>query len=570
MKKQVFGVLATIGMLLGTVAGNVYGQGIAQDDEKAKKVEAYIAPWDKPDQPGCAIGAIKNGNLVYKRGFGLANLDYDIPNTPTTLFTIASTSKQFTAMSVLLLVQQGKLSLDDDIRKYLPEMPDYGDTITIRHLLNHTSGIREYQAVAMFSGQGSDNAYNEQQIVKMLARQKRTNFKPGSKHQYSNSGYQLAGTIVSRVSGKSLRAFADENIFKPLGMKNTQYFDNRFEVVKNRAAGYMVGPQGIRMRSSLFDLVGGGGVMTTVEDLLLWDQNFYEPKVGNKELIALMTTPAVLTGGDKNDYAFGLVKTTYKGLITIQHGGNMSGFRAQISRYPDQKFTALAMCNNSARNQFEITQKLADIYLEGQFPTAPTVDEKVTSAAAPLQLSETESLKYTGIFARTSDGFFIKIDWKDGKLTTSGMFGNKLTVVPVAGGRLQIVDGKNITEIVPVLDQSGTASELKFLQRGGGHDSFQRVKPADASPEKLVEFAGTYHSDELGVDYQVSVQGNALVLQISENLRPTLNPGYADAFFAPAGLVLPFSRDEKGKITGFVFNSGIDDRDVKGVVFKRK
>ena len=195
-------------------------------------------------------------------------------------------------MSIALLAQQGKLSLDDDIRKYVPELPKYDETITIRHLIHHTSGIREYQALVLFGGRGTDNAYSDKAILSMLARQKNISFKPGSKHQYSNSNYHLLGIIVGRVSGKSLRAFAEENIFKPLGMKNTMFFDNRFEVVKNRASGYMVGPdKSIRARSSLFDLVGGGGVLTTVEDLYLWTQNYYEPKIGNKELIELLTTP---------------------------------------------------------------------------------------------------------------------------------------------------------------------------------------------------------------------------------------------------------------------------------------
>jgi CubicO group peptidase (beta-lactamase class C family) len=576
MKTHALGILAVLGTILGAAFGNCYGQGPSANtlpaySEQAKKVEAYIAPWDKPDQPGCAIGAIKDGQLVYKRAFGLANLDYDIPNTTTTLFTMASVSKQFTAMSVLLLAQQGKLSLDDDIRKYLPEMPDYGDKITIRHLLNHTSGIREYQAVAFFSGLGADNAYSEQAILKMLAAQRRTNFKPGEKHEYSNSGYQLAGTIVSRVSGKSLRAFADENIFKPLGMKNTQYFDNRNEVIKNRATGYQVGPQGIKMRASLFDLVGGGGVMTTVEDLLLWDQNFYEPKVGTKELIAQMTTPATLNSGEKIDYAFGLVRGNYRGLPTVQHGGNMTGFRAQIFRLPEQKFTAVTMCNNSARNQFEINQKLADIFLEGQFPATPA-PKKATDmpAAATTPISETDAARYAGIYANADDGSYFRIDLKDGKLAANGILGNNLSVTPLANGDLQAVKGQNRTWLVPVVDKSGAVSAIKIPLYGGRFDVFTAVKPMDPSPEKLKEYAGTYHSDELNVDYEMSPQGSGRVFSIGETMRPTFNPAYADAFSVDAGIVLTFTRDEKGKVNGFVLNSGLDNRSVKGVMFKRK
>src|SRR5215204_2329501 len=281
MLKQFLKLIGLTSFVFGLTAAGIMGQqNTAQPtDEIAKKVDAYLSQWDKNDMPGVAVGVVKDGKLIYKRGLGMANLDYDVPNTTTTLFNVASVSKAFTAASVVLLSQQGKLSLDDDIRKYMPEIPQYADTITIRHLLHHTSGIREYQALVRFAGLATDSDYDEKFILKTLARQKNISFKPGAKYSYSNSGYVLLGIIAARVSGKSLRVFADENIFKPLGMKNTRFDDNRFEIVKNRAHGYMVGPgNSIRARSSLDDLVGDGGILTSVEDLYLWDQNFYDPK----------------------------------------------------------------------------------------------------------------------------------------------------------------------------------------------------------------------------------------------------------------------------------------------------
>ena len=275
--KIIAAVLLMIGFTAADILGqqNMTAQTQTSDAEAATKVDAFLSQWDKNDMPGCGVGAVRDGRLVYKRGFGMANLDYDVPNTPSsTLFNLASASKPFTAMSITLLAQQGRLSLDDDIRKYVPEIPKYDETITIRHLIHHTSGIREYQALVFFSGLGTDNYYSDKAILNLLARQKNISFAPGAKYQYSNSGYFLLGVIVERVSGKSLRAFAEENIFKPLGMKNTRFYDNRFEVVKNRAAGYRVGPdKSIRARSSLYDLVGAGGLLSTVEDLSLWEQN---------------------------------------------------------------------------------------------------------------------------------------------------------------------------------------------------------------------------------------------------------------------------------------------------------
>jgi CubicO group peptidase (beta-lactamase class C family) len=572
-------IIVVILFIAGFAAADISGQQNMtvktqpSDEESARKVDAFLAQWDKNDMPGGAVGVVKDGKLVYKRAFGMANLDYDVPNTTLTLFNLASASKPFTAFSIALLAQQGKLSLDDDIRKYVPEMPKYDETVTIRHLLHHTSGIREYQALIFFGGQSPDNALSDKIVLNMLARQKNISFAPGSKHQYSNSNYHLLGIIVGRASGKSLRAFAEENIFKPLGMKNTMYFDNRFEVVKNRAAGYRVGPdKSIRARASLFDLVGGGGTLTTVEDLYLWDQNFYEPKVGNKELISMLTTPGTLTGGEKMDYAFGVWRNRYKGLTVIKHSGNMSGYRAQIVSFPEQKFTVIALSNNSAIFPSVIAEKLADIYLEGQLkpvvPSQKKVEEILPQAVA---LPEKEALRYAGIYASRQSGAVFKLSLKDGKLINSLLFKNEVPVTPISENRFLMVVGTDKFELTPVLSASGTISEMKLNRNGGKPDVFVPVKPPLDSPQQLSEYAGTYYSDELDADYKLTLQGNNLVLQIGENFENQLTAASADYFTIRGGEVnLSFIRDEKGKITGFVFNSALDEREVKGIAFKRQ
>jgi CubicO group peptidase (beta-lactamase class C family) len=572
-------IIAVILLMVGFTATDILGQPDMtartqpSDDESAKKVDAFLSQWDKNDLPGCAVGVVRDGRLVYKRGFGMANLDYDVPNTPSTLFNLASASKPFTAFSIALLAQQGKLSLDDDIRKYVPEIPKYDETITIRHLLHHTSGIREYQALIFFGGLGTDNAYSDKAILNMLARQKNISFKPGSKHQYSNSNYHLLGIIVGRVSGKSLRAFAEENIFKPLGMKNTLFFDNRFEVVKNRAAGYRVGPdKSIRARSSLFDLVGGGGVLTTVEDLYLWDQNFYEPKVGNKELIKLMTTPGTLNSGEKVDYGFGLFHNEYKGLPVIKHSGNMFGYRAQIVSFPEQRFTVIALCNNMAILPHMIIEKLADIYLEGQLkPDVPTQKRVAETLPPAITLSEREALRYAGIYAHTESGRVFKLSVKDGKLINSGIFRNEIPVTAISENRLLVVEANGMAELHPVFDKSGTVSEIRAPTNSGKPDIFVRVKPPLDSPQQLSEYAGTYYSDEFDADYKIPLKGNNLALQIGESFEASLTATYADFFTTAGGQVnLSFTRDDKGKIAGFVFNSALDEREVKGIAFKRR
>ncbi|MCA1640188.1 MAG: serine hydrolase, partial [Acidobacteria bacterium] len=439
--------------------------------------------------------------------------------------------------------------------------------------IHHTSGIREYQALVLFGGLGTDNAYSDKTVLNMLARQKNISFAPGSKHQYSNSNYHLLGIIVGRVSGKSLRLFAEENIFKPLGMKNTMFSDNRFEVVKNRASGYMVGSdKSIRARSSLFDLVGGGGVLTTVEDLYLWTQNYYEPKIGSKEMIQLLTTPGTLTSGEKMAYAFGVWRQEYKGLPMIEHSGNMSGFRAKIFSFPEQKFTAIALCNNMAILPGAIVNKLADIYLEGQLkPDAPSPKKVAENLPAAIALPEKEAQRYAGIYANPETGKVFKLALKDGKLINSGLLQNETPVMPVSENRLLIVEGANVTELNPVFNKSGKISEIKIPTKSGKPDIFISVKPPFDSPEALSEYAGTYYSDEFDADYKLTLEGNNLVLPISEDRKPQLTAAYADVFTTAGGQInLVFTRDNKGKITGFVFNSGVDGRDVKGVAFKRQ
>lgn len=543
------------------------------DDESAKKADAFLSQWDKNDLPGCAVGVVKEGKLVYKRAFGMANLDYDIPNTTLTLFNLASASKPFTAFSIALLAQQGKLSLDDDIRKHLPEIPKYNETVTIRHLLDHTSGIREYQALLFFSGFNPDNALSDKTILNLLARQKNLSFAPGTKHQYSNSNYHLLGIIVGRASGKSLRAFAEENIFKPLGMKNTMFFDNRTEVVKNRAAGYRVGQdKSVRMRASLFDLVGGGGVLTTVEDLSLWDQNFYEPKVGGKELIKLLTTPGTLTNGEKVGYSFGLFHNVYKGLPVIKHSGNMTGYRAQIVSFPEQRFTVSALCNNMAIFPSVIAEKLADVYLEGQLkPVVPKEKKAAETLPQEIALPEKEALRYAGVFASGASGAAFKLRFKDGKLINSGLLQNETPLLAIAENRFLMIAGTDKFELVPAFNNSGTISEIKLTKNGGKPDVFVPVKPPLDSPQQLSEYAGTYYSDEFDADYKLTLQGNNLVLQIGENFENQLTAAAADYFTIRGGEInLTFARDGKGKITGFVFNSALDEREVKGVDFKRQ
>src|SRR5215813_10335805 len=328
------------------------------------KVDAVFAQYEKADSPGCALGVIKDGKLLYSRGYGMANLEHNIPNGPKMAYDIGSTSKQFTAAGILLLAQQGKLSLDDDVRKHIPELPAYQKPITIRHLLHHTSGLRDYLTLFSLAGVNFDDTTTEKDALDIIARQKGLNFTPGDEWLYSNSGYFLLSIVIKRASGKSFAEFAKENIFDPLGMKHTLILDNHKKIVPMRATGYSPNPHGgFQIEMSNFEQTGDGAVQTTIEDLYLWDQNFYEPKVGGKALLEQMHAVGALNNGEKHDYGSGLFINEYKGLRRVSHGGSWAGYRAELARFPDQKFSVACLCNLGATNPSALAMKVADLYL---------------------------------------------------------------------------------------------------------------------------------------------------------------------------------------------------------------
>jgi len=284
------------------------------------RVDKLFAEWNRPDSPGCSLGVSRNGVVVHERGYGMANLELGVAITPASVFHVASIAKQFTAMSILLLAQRGQLSLDDDVRKYIPEWLDHQHRVTIRHLLTHTAGLRDVFLLIELAAPRENSSDRNEALLRILARQRGLNFKPGTEHAYNNGGYNLLGSIVKRVSGQSLRAFADASIFKPLGMKQTHFHDDPAMIVPKRASGYSGGAGGLRLTGEASAVVGNAGLYTTTRDLLLWEQNFADVRVGNPALVAAMQEPTVLTGGNSSPYGFGLQIGRYRGLRTIGHG----------------------------------------------------------------------------------------------------------------------------------------------------------------------------------------------------------------------------------------------------------
>jgi CubicO group peptidase (beta-lactamase class C family) len=518
-------------------------------------VDALFAQWDKPDSPGCALGVIKDGNFIYKRGYGMANLDYNIPISPNTSFYIASTSKQFTAASIALLAREGKISLDDDVRKYLPEIPQYQSPITIRHLVYHTSGIRDYLDLTGLAGRHTEDVNTDDDFIKFIARQKNLNFKPGERYLYSNSGYFLLSQIVKRASGKSLRAFTDENVFKPLGMVNTRFHDDRSEIIKNRATGYF--PRkggGFSVLVTNFDGVGDGGLFTSVEDLLLWNQNFYNNKLaGGADLINNLFTTGTLNNGEKTDYAFALMTGDYKGLKMISHGGSFNGFRAEMLRFPEQKFSVICLCNLGSVDATGLATKVADIFLEKQLKQTANASGAVSEPTF-LKLSEQELAGVTGLYFNPTAVTHRRVIVKDGKLMFVINANYAIELKAVSASRFLMPDIPTKVEISFSPPQPGKVKNMQVVVSGGKPEIFETIKPATYTPEELSKFAGTFYSEELDAKYILNIKENKLIVRLGSEENP-LEALFTDAFASPQGQIIRFKRDQQNRIAGFSLSS---------------
>ena len=367
-------------LALATAAGLTVGVD-ATSAEPA--VDALFAEYDRPDAPGCALGVIRDGAFVYRRGYGQANLEYGLPITSRSVFRTGSVGKQFTAAAVALLAESGSLDLDDPVSRFFPEFPDWAERMSVRQLVLHTSGIRDYLELAFLSGKSDDaDYYTDQWVLDLLARQRETNFPPGTEYLYSNSGYLLLAHIVKRVSGQSLRDFAAARIFGPLGMKDSHFHDDHREIVPRRASGYAPADAGFRISMTTLDLVGDGGVFTTIDDLLLWDRNFYDNRLGGgAAFIERLTTPGRLNDGETLDYAFGLGVQEHRGLRLVEHGGSFVGYRAASVRFPDERLSTFVLCNRSDAPAPELALKAAEHYLADRLGPPPGPEETDAAAA---------------------------------------------------------------------------------------------------------------------------------------------------------------------------------------------
>lgn len=347
-------------------------------------VDEIFGKWTT-STPGCAVGVAVGGQPVLAKAYGMADLEHDVRNTPETIFEAGSVAKQFTALAVMLLVGDGKLSLDDPVRKHIPELPDYGEPLTIRHMLTHTSGLRDWGSVASIAGAPrTTREYTHGHVLDIVSRQKSLNFTPGSRYSYSNTGYNLSAIIVARVSGMPFAEFSRQRIFTPLGMTRTSWRDDHTRIVKGRAIAYSADGEGRYTIEMPFENVhGNGGLLTTVGDLLKWNENFVEGKVGSAALLTAMQTTGVFTDGKPQDYALGLMVGNYRGAKNVSHSGSTAGYRAHLNRFPESRTSVAVLCNGTDGDATRAASRVSDVVLGDRLKPA-TPPRPATPAPAAM------------------------------------------------------------------------------------------------------------------------------------------------------------------------------------------
>jgi CubicO group peptidase (beta-lactamase class C family) len=514
--------IAVVAAALGVATGAQTTHSTVQP-----QVDKLFNRWTKAT-PGCSVGADVNGEPVVRSAYGMADLEHDLPVTLDTIFEAGSVSKQFTATAVLLLARDGKLSLDDRASKYIPELPGAAAAVTIRQLLQHTAGLRDWGSIAAIAGwPRSTRAYTHAHVLEIISRQRALNFPPGTHWSYSNSGYNLAAILVSRVSGISFADFTKARIFDPLGMKDTSWRDDYTRIVKRRAIAYSE-LKGTFSTSMPFENVhGNGGLLTTVGDLLKWNANFAKPIVGDAALLDELQRRAVLSGNRTHEYALGLYVDTYRGVKEVDHSGGTAGYRAHLSRYPEQGVSIAVLCNAGSANPTNYAKAIADMLLTGlRAPTEPTATHTLTDA---------EAARLVGLYRSTHPAGAWNVQYDKQGLSVQ-FFGR---LVASSSTRFQGNGGFTF-------DFDGRG-QLRLTDEFGLLQTFDRVEPAKPSVDQLKMYAGRYFSEDADTTITAAIDGDRLVLRRSPDFTAALNPVYPDGFFSNSLGWVVFRRDGSGR-----------------------
>jgi CubicO group peptidase (beta-lactamase class C family) len=530
------------GLLLGCWLGALAGvPGVARPADP--RVDGIFASWDRPSSPGCALAVVRKGAIVYARGYGSANLELNVPITPQTVFDIGSVSKQFTAMSIVLLAEDGKLSLDDDIHKFIPELPVYGGPITLRSMLHHLSGLPSYTDLFDLAGVPEIDQTADEDALALIARQKKLNFPPGRQYLYSDTNYFLLALVVRRLTGESLREFARRRLFEPLKMASTHFHDDHRMIVPRRATGYAPRADGtFEIDMSNFEELGDGSVMTTVEDLARWDRNFYAPTVGGRIAIDELQEPGVRSDGTRAPYAMGLILDRYRGIPRVQHTGEWVGYRASFLRFPQQELSVIVLCNVLGElDPMALSERVADIYL-GVGERIPSEGHSRAAPTAP------ELASYAGSYWNGETFAYLRFSARVGTLTLEN--GDSAQKLSYAGhGEFQ---SQNSTTRY-TFHGSATGITVDATDDDSDPVLLERI-PARAPQEDLSAYAGTYYNDALGASWTLEIRGAQLIRAQWMFPAQTLKAILPDTFtgdLSEGTYALRFTRNGAGQVDGF-------------------
>jgi CubicO group peptidase (beta-lactamase class C family) len=520
------------------------------------RIDSVFAPWTGPDRPGCAVGVSQRGRVMFERAYGMADLASGAPMTPATVVHSASLAKQVTALAVLLLEREGKLSLGDDVRRWLPELPRYETPITVRHLLGHTSGLRDFfELLIIARGRFEEERITDADAMGVVRRQRELNFVPGTEYGYSNTNYLLASKIVERASGQRFPAFVQSRIFGPLGMTHSSLRDDVTLVVPGRAAGYTRDGAGWRTSMPNFDVLGSTNLETTVGDLLRLAENLDHPVVGDAAIVRRMLTAGTLATGDTTSYGLGLALVRDRGVRLAEHEGRDPGFRAYLGRWLEPRVSVALLCNTTAINPVGIGRDVGGLAI-GLPPQAPP---PVPHSAVPGDAKA--ALKWEGVYLEPTTRQVAELTVRDGVLYTDRTGGARVEAI---GARRARLVGQPLELEYDSAPHPGYTVRWSIPNRRA--DRFVWKAPVAPVPGRaaLAEYAGTYTSAELDATYRVEASDSTITL------RTGTTPGLVARTVFPDGFVsgqytIQFSR-RGGRVTGFE----ISHPRARGVKFVRE
>lgn len=503
-------------------------------------IDSIFRHLDRTDAPGCAVGVSEQGRMVYARGYGMSDLQHRVAIGPQSIFHVASISKQFTAIAVAQLAEEGRLSLDDDVRQYIPELPTYVAPITIRQLMHHTSGLRDQWSLLGYAGwRFPSDLITEQDVLQIVIRQQGLNFRPGAEYLYSNTGFTLLAMIVQRASGQSLAQYAQARFFGPLGMRSTHFHDDHSMIVPGRTSAYAPRADGgWRIALPTFDTYGATSLFSNVEDLLAWMAYLDAPPAGSVKMIRAAQTTAVLNDGTPTNYGYGLTLNTWRGVRAIGHGGADAGYRAYVERYPALGVAVAVLCNAANAGPNNLARAVAARVLGDRLPS-----EMVEAGATEHLPASSARTAWVGVYRDTVSQTVLRV---------------RVAGDSVLANDTRLVFGSDTTATTSTMD-----GWYSLQPRGGNATS--RVNPKGLRQRVFVRqaaalanvgaYAGTYASDELDVQYAVVVRNDTLRLSHPKLGEWTLQEAGRDVFTSP-GSTLVFQRDRRGQLTGFTINDG--------------